>query len=81
MRQPLREMGQTAARVLLQTLETWVETAGSTSRTADLAHCHRNTVVNRLRRVGELVGRELVDTAPPLALALALRAYRLRLGS
>jgi hypothetical protein len=77
---PVLALPRAEARVLLQTVEMWVETAGSTSRTADLAHCHRNTVVNRLRRVGEFVGRELVDTPPPLELALALRAYRLRLG-
>jgi DNA-binding PucR family transcriptional regulator len=62
---------------LLQTLETWVATAGSTTRTAEVVHCHRNTVINRLRRVGELVGRVLVDQPPPLELALALHAHRL----
>jgi len=45
--------------------------------TATAVHCHRNTVTNRLRRVGDLTGLELGDI-PPLGLVLALRALRLR---
>ena len=37
-------------------------------------HCHRNTVINRLRRVATLTGRDLLDAGPPVELALALRA-------
>lgn len=74
---PLLELPAPERRTLLQTLETWVATAGSTTRTAELAHCHRNTVINRIRRVGEITGRELTEGAPPMALALALRAHRL----
>lgn len=59
---------------LLATLEAWVATGGSTTHTAARVHCHRNTVINRLRRIGVLIGRELLDGVPPLELGLALRA-------
>ncbi|MBD8868277.1 PucR family transcriptional regulator [Nocardioides donggukensis] len=64
------------SRPLLETLEHWVATGGSTTRTASRTHCHRNTVINRLRRVAELTGRDLSEAAPPLELALALRVLR-----
>ncbi|WP_107705314.1 PucR family transcriptional regulator [Nocardioides allogilvus] len=62
---------------LLETLETWVECAGSASRTAERVPCHRNTVLNRVRRVADLTGLPLGDAPPPMELALALRAWRL----
>ncbi|GAB3776417.1 hypothetical protein FB382_000031 [Nocardioides ginsengisegetis] len=61
---------------LLATLDAWVATGGSTTHTAARVHCHRNTVINRLRRVARLVGRESLDGVPPLELGLALRALR-----
>jgi len=78
---PVLALPRAERAALLGTLETWVATAGSTTRTAEVVHCHRNTVINRLRRVGELVGRALVDQPPPLELALALRAHRLDPGT
>jgi len=62
---------------LLVTLEAWVSCGGSAVATATAVHCHRNTVANRLRRVGDLTGLELGEI-PPLGLGLALRALRLR---
>lgn len=62
---------------LLATLEAWVASGGSAVATATAVHCHRNTVANRLRRVGDLTGLELGEI-PPLGLGLALRAFRLR---
>ena len=59
---------------LLETLEAWVATGGSTTHTAARVHCHRNTVINRLRRIGALTGKDRFDGLPPLELALALRA-------
>ena len=76
---PLLDLPKPERDPLLSTLETWVAVAGSTTRAAALAHCHRNTVVNRLRRVGTLIGRELVDGSPPVDLVLALKAHRLGL--
>jgi hypothetical protein len=65
------------AEQLLATLEAWVASGGSAVATATAVHCHRNTVANRLRRVGDLTGLELGEV-PPLDLGLALRALRLR---
>ena len=65
------------AEQLLTTLEAWVESGGSALATATAVHCHRNTVANRLRRVGDLTGLALGEI-PPLGLGLALRAHRLR---
>lgn len=62
---------------LLATLEAFVETSGSTSSAATRLFCHRNTVLNRLRRI-EDVTQLSVNRADDLArLWLALRAWRL----
>lgn len=74
---PLLRLPPAEAEALLQTLTAWVATAGSASRTAESVHCHRNTVVNRLRRVGDLTSTRLADDAPPMELDLALRAWRM----
>jgi len=64
---------------LLETLEAWVAAAGSVTGAADLAHCHRNTVLNRLRRLRELTGRDdLREGRVPAEVDLALRALALR---
>jgi PucR-like helix-turn-helix protein/diguanylate cyclase with GGDEF domain len=61
---------------LLDTLEAWVATGGSTTHTATRVHCHRNTVINRLRRIATLTGQDpgRFNGVPPVELALALRA-------
>ena len=59
------------------TLHAWVETSGSAGRTAELVHCHRNTVLNRLRRLTEATGHDLTTGTMPVELVLALRAHRL----
>jgi hypothetical protein len=75
---PLLALPAAEGRPLLETLQIWVSTGGSTTRTAEQAHCHRNTVINRIRRVATVTGHELADGAPPVELALALRMHRLR---
>lgn len=63
---------------LLNTLQAFLDHAGSAERTAEVLQCHPNTVRYRLRRVQELTGRSLAD---PGALAeLAAAAYALRLN-
>ena len=62
---------------LLDTLHAWVQTSGSANRTAELVHCHRNTVLNRLRRLSEVIGHDLTGGSTPVELALALRARQL----
>jgi hypothetical protein len=72
---PVLALPAAESQPLLETLRAWVDSGGSAVHTAERAHCHRNTVVNRLRRVADLTGREAVaSTPPPLELALALRA-------
>ncbi|MEV6028058.1 helix-turn-helix domain-containing protein [Streptomyces sp. NPDC052036] len=74
---PLLKVPAAERQVLLATLETWVAAAGSVRRTAELAHCHRNTVLNRLHRIHQITGRDLSGGAFQVDLALALRAARL----
>lgn len=62
---------------LLATLEAFVGTSGSTSSAAARLFCHRNTVLNRLRRIEDMTQLS-VNRADDLArLWLALRALRL----
>jgi len=74
---PLLELPAAEAEVLLDTLTAWVAAGGSATRTAAAVPCHRNTVLNRVRRVAELVDLPLADDAVPLELDLALRAWRM----
>jgi hypothetical protein len=74
---PLTTLPAAERELLLDTLEKWVTAAGSVRRTAELAHCHRNTVLNRLHRLHQITGRNLTDEGLQLELGLALRAFRL----
>ena len=74
---PLLVLPRAEAGPLLDTLRAWVETSGSAGRTAELVHCHRNTVLNRLRRLSEATGHDLTSGTAPVELALALRAQRI----
>jgi hypothetical protein len=73
---PVLGLPATERDLLLETLEAWVATAGSTTATAAALHCHRNTVINRVRRLAGLLGEDL-GGPPPVELALALLAHRL----
>ncbi len=61
-------------RLLLDTLNAWLATGSSINQTANTVHCHRNTVINRLRRIETATGLDLSDTSAHLELSLALRA-------
>jgi PucR C-terminal helix-turn-helix domain/GGDEF-like domain len=63
--------------VLLETLTVWLEEDRSTANAAERLHCHRNTVLNRLHRITELVGRPLHGRAAYVELSLALSALDL----
>lgn len=63
-------------QVLLETLETWFRAERSAGRAGELLYCHRNTVLNRLRKVEQLTGSSLEDDRHQLACRLALMAYR-----
>jgi hypothetical protein len=79
---PLLDLGHDDRQILVETLEVWLDTGGSPARSAALLYCHRNTVLNRLRRIESLTGRSLSDPRQALVFSLALVAHRLvdRLG-
>lgn len=61
---------------LLDTLNAYVDNAGSAQRAAEVLYCHPNTVRYRLRRLQSLTGRSLSD--PRSMAELATAAYALR---
>jgi hypothetical protein len=73
---PLDEVGEPESSDLLAALEAYLAT-GSAAATARRLHCHRNTVLNRLRRVRELTG---LDVAVPGDLATLVLALDVRLA-
>ncbi|MGW2458282.1 PucR family transcriptional regulator [Streptomyces sp. NPDC004457] len=73
---PLREHDQRSRPPLLPTLETYLAHAGRKAETARELHLNRQTLYNRLARIGELLGTDLDDPQTVLALSLALRARR-----
>ncbi|XVQ14895.1 PucR family transcriptional regulator [Spirillospora sp. CA-255316] len=62
--------------LLLETLEAWLVADGLVAKVAADLHCHRNTVLNRLRRIEELTGRSLSSPRAVIDLGLALEAFR-----
>jgi DNA-binding PucR family transcriptional regulator len=62
---------------LLDALEAWIDCGGSTDRAGEQLYCHRNTVLNRLRRLERLTGRLLDRPRDLVDLTLALEATRL----
>ncbi|MEU0670503.1 PucR family transcriptional regulator ligand-binding domain-containing protein [Streptomyces lavendulocolor] len=73
---PLQEHDRTSRPALLPTLETYLAHAGRKAETAREMHLNRQTLYNRLARIGELLGTDLDDPQTVLALSLALRARR-----
>ncbi|MEO3785022.1 helix-turn-helix domain-containing protein [Actinocorallia sp. B10E7] len=64
------------ASALLDTLACWLE-VGSTTEAARRLYCHRNTVLNRLRRLEQITSRKLDEPRDVVLLALALDAVRI----
>lgn len=64
--------------ILLDTFEAWLDCAGSAAQAATRLYCHQNTVLNRLRRIERLTGRDLRKPRELIELALALSAFRHR---
>ncbi|MEV6385048.1 PucR family transcriptional regulator [Streptomyces sp. NPDC051773] len=73
---PLRDHDERSRPPLLPTLETYLAHAGRKAETARELHLNRQTLYNRLARIGELLGTDLDDPQAVLALSLALRARR-----
>ncbi|MFJ9036361.1 PucR family transcriptional regulator [Streptomyces sp. NPDC102406] len=74
---PLRALPPADGALLLDTLTAWLDCDGSAQRAAARLYCHRNTVLNRLRRCEQLTGRSLTRPTDQVELALALHAHRL----
>jgi hypothetical protein len=63
-------------QVLLETLRAWFRAGRSATRAGELLYCHRNTVLNRLRKLEQLTGASLEDDRHQLCCRLALMAPR-----
>ncbi|MFH0244471.1 PucR family transcriptional regulator [Streptomyces sp. HK10] len=66
--------------LLLDTLTAWLECDGSARQAGSRLFCHRNTVLNRLRRFEQLTGRSLGRPHELAELSLALTAHRILRG-
>ncbi|WP_432123847.1 PucR family transcriptional regulator [Streptomyces sp. C10-9-1] len=73
---PLRAHDAVSRPALLPTLECYLAHAGRKAETARELHLNRQTLYNRLARIGELLGTDLDDPEAVLSLSLALRARR-----
>ncbi|CAL9344692.1 hypothetical protein SUDANB145_00340 [Streptomyces sp. enrichment culture] len=74
---PLLRLEPADREVLLDTLTTWLSCDGSAQRAGERLYCHRNTVLNRLRRCEQLTGRSLARPSDVVEVSLALTARRL----
>jgi sugar diacid utilization regulator len=66
---------------LLMTLETYLECAGNLTKTSERLYVHRNTLIQRLERIQSLCKVDLQDRANWLTLQIAIKVYKLRIGS
>ncbi|GAB2806623.1 PucR family transcriptional regulator [Streptomyces daliensis] len=74
---PVLRLEHTDRALLLDTLTAWLECDESAQRAGERLSCHRNTVLNRLRRYEKLTGRSLSSPRETVELSLALTARRL----
>jgi hypothetical protein len=70
------ELEDEERQVLLETLRAWFHAGRSATRAGELLYCHRNTVLNRLRKLEQLTGASLEDDRHQLCCRLALMAPR-----
>jgi hypothetical protein len=62
---------------LLEALRAYADAGSCAKEAAAILHCHRNTVIKRLRRYERLTGTSLAEPAAMLAVTLALKAHPL----
>ncbi|MEU3917031.1 helix-turn-helix domain-containing protein [Streptomyces sp. NPDC029004] len=74
---PLYDLEPADRDTLFDTLRVWIENGGSAAQAARHMYCHRNTVLNRLRRFEQLTGLVLSRPRDLVQLTLALDAHRL----
>ena len=73
---PLDRFPAAERATLLDTLEAWRDSGGSTEQAAATLFCHPNTVRHRLRRITEATGRGFTAPQDIAELCLALEAAR-----
>ena len=71
---PLLDYDRRTDAGLTDTLREFLATGGSWNRTAESLHVHLNTVRYRIKRVEELLGRDLSSTSDRLDVYLALQS-------
>jgi purine catabolism regulator len=64
--------------MLIETLEGFFRCNGNLSETARTMHLHRNSLLYRLGRIEELLGRSLEDPELRLSLQIALKIHHVR---
>lgn len=74
---PLYDLEPADRETLFDTLTVWIENGGSAVQAARHMFCHRNTVLNRLRRFEQITGLALSRPRDLVHLTLALDAHRL----
>ncbi|MFI7327059.1 PucR family transcriptional regulator [Streptomyces rubiginosohelvolus] len=74
---PLDRLDPADRDVIVETLTAWLDADGSAQRAGARLYCHRNTVLNRLRRFEQLTGRCLTRPRDAVEISLALAARRL----
>ena len=77
---PLAEYDAGHKTEMVTTLEAFFEHHGNVSRTAESLFLHRNSLLYRLDRIGEITGMELDDADDRFALQLALKVQPLLEG-
>jgi purine catabolism regulator len=70
---PLSESDSRSNNALIETLECFFTCNGNLSETARTMHLHRNSLLYRLGRIEELLGRSLEDPELRLSLLIALK--------
>ncbi len=70
---PLLDADNRSNQALLETLEGFFRCNGNLSETARVMHLHRNSLLYRLGRIEELLGRSLEDAELRLSLQIALK--------
>jgi hypothetical protein len=65
---------------ILEAVRAYLDSGGSVTRTADRLYCHRNTVVNRLRRFTEITDRDVRRPADAAVVLIALHHQPLLSG-
>jgi hypothetical protein len=77
---PVLALDRMSRDLLLDTFAAWLTEGGSAHRAAVTLFCHRNTILNRLRRLERMTNRSLTVPKDIVELALALEEYQMRMA-